>query len=196
MATNGKKSTLSVGYLTVCEHEGQGFFGGYLVLNTSGRPLEFHCTAPVKPGRAQEILYGATLRPYLYGQQIGQALLKKSRVTADVVFTDQEPVLAIREFIDQPVVFAAAESDDLPQTTTVASTPRIRVDDTHHSPQPFGMRLRSFTIGPRQLAVLEAYPRDAEVVQREWERYVGEVDLQEPFCRIREAIDEARKTTR
>ena len=53
----------------------QGLFGGYLVLNLLGRPLEFHCTAPVRPNRAQEILYGPTLDPYLCGERIGQTLV-------------------------------------------------------------------------------------------------------------------------
>ena len=51
----------ALGFLTVVEHPQHGLFGGYLLLNHGGRPLEFHCTAPIKPNRAQEILYGPTL---------------------------------------------------------------------------------------------------------------------------------------
>lgn len=58
MASPAGKSTIALGFLTVVEHKQHGLFGGYLVLNQVGRPLEFHCTAPVKPNRAQEILYG------------------------------------------------------------------------------------------------------------------------------------------
>ena len=43
----------ALGFLTVLEHEHLGLVGGYLILNTAGRPLEFHCTAPVKPNRAR-----------------------------------------------------------------------------------------------------------------------------------------------
>jgi hypothetical protein len=57
----------ALGFLAVVEHELHGLFGGYLLLNATGRPLEFHCTAPVRPNRAQQILYGPTLEPYLYG---------------------------------------------------------------------------------------------------------------------------------
>ena len=67
------KSQPALGFLTVLEHSQHGLMGGYLVLNISGRPLEFHCTAPIKPNRAQQILYGPTLEPYLFGEQIGQA---------------------------------------------------------------------------------------------------------------------------
>ena len=61
------KGVPAIGFLTVTEHAEHGLFGGYLILNVSGRPLEFHCTAPLKPSRAQEILYGPTLRPFLFG---------------------------------------------------------------------------------------------------------------------------------
>ena len=74
----GPKSLLAIGFLTVTRDVEQGLFGGYLVLNFLGRPLEFHCTAPVRPNRAQEILYGPTLDPYLVGERIGQALLETS----------------------------------------------------------------------------------------------------------------------
>ena len=58
--------TAALGFITVCEHAELGTIGGYLILNASARPLEFHCTTPVKPTRAQEILYGATLKPVLF----------------------------------------------------------------------------------------------------------------------------------
>ncbi len=76
MSSSTQKSMpAGIGFLSVIEHDELGLFGGYLVLNMAGRPLEFHCTSPVRPNRAQEILYGPTLRPFLFGEQIGQALL-------------------------------------------------------------------------------------------------------------------------
>ena len=66
--TAAARSVPAIGFLTAVEHAEYGFFGGYLIVNAAGRPLEFHCTAPVKATRAQEILYGPTLRDYLYEQ--------------------------------------------------------------------------------------------------------------------------------
>src|SRR6185503_12431585 len=85
-------------------HEQHGFFGGYLVLNSSGRPLEFHCTAPIKPNRAQEILYGPTLQPYLYGEQIGQTLVRASQLKVPLLVTDLAPMLATAELVAEPLV--------------------------------------------------------------------------------------------
>src|SRR3989304_4623640 len=98
------KSNLALGFLTVLEYPAHGLVGGYLVLNQSGRPLEFHCTAPIKPNRAQQILYGPTLEPYLFGEQIGRALLARAAIEPVVICTDCEPALAVRRFIEVPVV--------------------------------------------------------------------------------------------
>ena len=51
MSNGDLKSQAALGFFTVLEHEQQGLIGGYLILNQAGRPLEFHCTAPVKANR-------------------------------------------------------------------------------------------------------------------------------------------------
>jgi len=79
MAEDHRKSKPNLGFLTVLEHPQHGLFGGYLVLNAAAQPLEFHCTAPIKPNRAQEILYGPTLQSFLYGEQIGRTLLENPK---------------------------------------------------------------------------------------------------------------------
>ena len=99
MNASGQKSLPAIGFLTVTRDDEHGFFGGYLILNALGRPLEFHCTAPVRPNRAQEILYGPTLEPYLCGERIGQTLLSKSKVLPALAVTDLESVLAARPFV-------------------------------------------------------------------------------------------------
>ncbi len=104
MNTIDSKSKPALGFLTVVHHPQYGLFGGYLILNAAGRPLEFHCTAPIKPNRAQEILYGPTLESFLYGEQIGQALVGQGGITPLLVCTDKEPALAAREYIAMPVV--------------------------------------------------------------------------------------------
>src|ERR1700675_675492 len=103
MADRDAKSPLLLGFLTVVSHEQHGLFGGYLLLNAHGRPLEFHCTAPVKPNRAQQILFGPTLESYLYGEQIGQTLLAKGSVEPLAVCTDVELVLSVRDYVSLPV---------------------------------------------------------------------------------------------
>ena len=63
MASNDSQEPISLGFITVIDHVDLGCIGGYLILNLGGRPLEFHCTAPVRANRAQQILYGVSLKP-------------------------------------------------------------------------------------------------------------------------------------
>ena len=186
MSNRNDKSVPTLGFLTVVEHTPGGLFGGLLVLNLAGRPLEFHCTAPVKANRAQEILYGPTLKPYLYGEQIGGALLAKLKTPALAVCTDSEHVLSLRDHIEIPVALippscvedanAAGEASHGTQTAQLAVAPP---------------HIRSFTLGSYEVAVSAQHQADQAVLEGMWQEKGIDLDLNEPFTRIREAIEEA-----
>ena len=194
-------ASASLGFLTVCEHEG-GLFGGYLVLNLSGRPLEFHCTAPVRPSRTQAILYGPTLKPYLYGEQIGQALLEKAKSPPLIVFTDVPPAMTVRDFIVWPVAYVPPADDAalLAAALPAAAPPTdssFRCDAAHPGPPgPTALRLHRFSLGPLVLGVSANHLEDESAVVERWRPHCAEFDLREPFNRIRDAIDEARRSVR
>jgi len=192
--THDHNLNAAFGFLTVVEDEQLGLFGGYLVLNTNGRPLEFHCTAPVKPNRAQEILYGPTLGDYLYGEQIGRTLLSRSQIEPRAVCTDREPALAVREHVDIPVVLVLPNECSPPSgvdDASPASTARQawRLDDAHRDLR--GAHVLRLGQSRVALCTHDAARRE-QTVQR-----LGDVpdsfDLNEPFERIREAIEEARR---
>ena len=65
---------VNLGFLTVL-NEGNSFVGGYLVTNNWGRPLEFRLSTAVQPNRVQQVLYAATLRPYICADLIGKTLV-------------------------------------------------------------------------------------------------------------------------
>ena len=103
------------GFYSVMEIETIGYCGGYLVLNEIGRPLEFHCTLPVKPGRSQEILYGSTLRNFLICEHIGPSLIKKAKNRAGLILVNQEEALGLNAKIEIDVALVkATEADDVP----------------------------------------------------------------------------------
>ncbi len=178
------KSLTAIGFLTVVEHEPHGLFGGYLVLNPAGRPLEFHCTAPVKANRAQEILYGPTLQPYLYGEQIGQTLVSKSKIAPPLVLTDVEPVLAMRELVDTPLAVVLGHRE----RETAEGETLYRLDRPHRQ-----IRLATFEVGRHRLAVPASFERDSERLAAQLLAVAERIDLVEPFERIRDAIAEAQK---
>jgi hypothetical protein len=198
MSASTAKAAASVGFLTVLDQGEDGLFGGYLVLNAAGRPLEFHCTAPVKANRAQQILYGRTLAPYLYGEQIGQTLVGKAKTSPRWICTDVQPALSVREFIETPVALvleAAAEQDEAPSDEPESSV-RWRLDAAQpNAPRPHAAGLLEFDLDGFPLAVSPSWSDDCEAVKSVWRELAG-LDLREPFTRIREAIEEAQKAAR
>ena len=192
MTAGSAKPKPALGFLTTVEDPKDGLFGGYLVLNLAGRPLEFLCTAPIKPNRAQQILYGPTLEPYLFGEQIGQTLVSKGRIEPQVVCTDREPALALREFVTMPVVLVLRSGDpspeaDAPHAADPGASNTWRLDGPHGTPGG----LIGFRLGRNRLAVPDSGEDDPRTIT---DRLSGfGFDLAEPFERIREAIAEARR---
>jgi hypothetical protein len=176
----GTKPVSTLGFLTIVDDPQHGACGGFLVLNASGRPLEFHCTMPLKPNRAQEILYGPTLRPYLYGEQIGATLIAKAATAPAVVCTDLPDVLAARPHVEPPLVLVLSGNAEC--ETRSAEFRNSNSTDT-------------IRLGSHELAVAEEHAGDREAVLAHLEP-LGEFDLLEPFGRIREAIEEAQRGSR
>ena len=172
MSVTSQHPVVCLGFLSVIENADLGFLGGYLLLNPAGRPLEFHCTAPVRPNRTQEILYGAALRPFLYGELIGQTLLAKSRHTPLVVCTDSPAALAARDTSQIPLVLVQA------------------VDAASTSPQPSAPNL--FRLGQSLVLTAPRFENDRQVICQAWPSQAEQLDLLEPFERIREALMEAQ----
>lgn len=187
MSNRNEKTVPTLGFLTVVEHTPGGLFGGLLVLNLAGRPLEFHCTAPVKANRAQEILYGPTLKPYLYGEQIGGALLAKLKTPALAVCTDSEHVLALRDHCDVPVVLVPPACSE--EAAEVDASPTYRLDAAQVAVAP--PHIRSFQLGTYEVAVRAEHEADGATLESLWQQQSIDLDLNEPFTRIREAIEEA-----
>jgi hypothetical protein len=162
-----------LGFFTTVEDAQHGLFGGYLLLDHGGRPLEFHCTAPIKPNRAQEILYGPTLRPYLVGEQIGQTLVRKSMLAPTAVCVDSQEALELRNHVQLPVMLVCGDGTERSEPRTVALT--------------------EMTAGRNRLAVAARHAEDLECVERFVSALPEAFDLTEPFGRIREAIAEAQR---
>lgn len=175
MSNSSADVSRTIGFCTVRAHAEHGFFGGYLILNTHARPLEFHCTLPVKPSRAQEILYGRTLPDFVCGEQIGKALTSKAKLTPQLVLTDCSAVLALSHVSD---VLVACITD------AVAAT-------NNNIPAMDAERLRSIKIGTHQATILRDDLHTAEKLSDLWRALDVTMDICEPFQRIAEALLEA-----
>jgi hypothetical protein len=187
MGARGDKSIGALGFVTVCDLAGRGLVGGYLLLNAAGRPLEFHCTAPVRPSRAQEILYGPTLEPFLYGEQIGRALLEKTTAKPVAVLVDLVSVLAAQAFVDAPLAVVHARRDDDGESSATAMSGSLRPPKFH-----------CFRLNDCTIALPVARQGDEATIVERMTLLGATFDLVEPFERIREAVGEAHRdaTTR
>lgn len=163
----------SIGFYTVEQSDTLGWTGGYLILNHVGRPLEFHCTLPVRPTRAHEILYGATLRGHLIGERIGTTLLKQARVRPLIVCGDQPEILRLADHVDTPVVWVRGDAACGADAAEETHVPTITAPHDRYS--------------------LRIEARFATRVREALERLADLPDFAEPFARIREAIREAQQ---
>ena len=120
MPADSAKPLSAFGFLTALKDSNHGWFGGYLLVSTLGRPLEFHCTTPVLPNRAQEILYGDSLEPYVLGELIGQSLRAEATQPVTVVLTDRPEMLAISSSTQEPMAFVQHRESSTENTSSNA----------------------------------------------------------------------------
>jgi hypothetical protein len=155
----------NLGFLSVHQESG-GFVGGYLVTNSWGRPLEFRLSSAVQPNKVQTILYGDTLHRYLCGEVIGKTLIDKTATSVQWVLVDNPMTLDLRLCVDCPVGLWHSLVDP-------------------NQPMP-GLLVQA------RLYCHPHFPEDVDALRQRIDQ-LGPLDFGEPFARIREAINEARR---
>ncbi len=131
---------------------------------------------PLKPSRAQELLYGATIDAFVAGEQIAKALVMKAKIKPDWILTDCAAVLAISAVSD---VDAAL----------------LHFDDNHadnfRPPRGVAGELKRTNIQPWELSLLSSKFEREPQLKKTLEVLAANFDLSEPFQRINEALLEA-----
>lgn len=169
-STSTSTRSFRVGYLTAIDTPGDGYMAGLLVTNRFGRPVEFQCTSPVRPTRPQQLLYGDTLLPFLLGELMGLALIERLGTKPDLLVTDNEAILELRNHIDVPMACVAPPDTDL-ATDTAPPLGRVK-------------------IGQRVLSVHSSHDSDAAALHHGATQLCETTDLQEPLQRVRLALKE------
>ena len=212
--------TDNLGFLTVINQAHSGLTGGYLVLNRAGRPLEFHCTSPLAPDKIQQILYGDTLQPFLYGEKIAKTLIQRSKLPVLTVLTNHAAVLPVLPLVSTPIVYVFGSPAEPEVAENSEDTPHVREisEELSESLKEFGIAnanlrtracgndeeakvppvpgfdtsiWREVRIGNRSIAVSGAEESAKENLISEIRGVARTIDLLEPFARIRRALDEA-----
>lgn len=175
--------TSRLGFLSVIEIADFGFSGGLLIVSMLGKPIEFHCTAPTTLNRAQRILYGRTWQSFLCCDQIGMTLIDKARTQPDVFITDNECILPLSEVVDRPLVYLEnLTNDEVTPDSGMVSAPV----GSHRS------SLAHFDVENRKLWFDRAVARQDDDFQEICQKFSYTLPLNEPFERIRHAIEEAQ----
>lgn len=159
-----------LGYLIVSEIKGLGFCGGLLLVTNSGRPIEFHCAAPIKANRAQQILYGATLKEFLVCDQIGVSLLNKLKRSPCAVLIQDRELNGLEAHVDFPVVLINQQTDES-EFSNESELKNRMLEIANHQFEVFGDQ--------------------TEQVEQLLKTFTENLPINEPFERIREAINEA-----
>ena len=168
----------TLGFLTVRQHAEHGYFGGFLVLNTFARPLEFHCTLPLKPSRAQVLLYGPTIHDFVCGEQIAAALIDKAKLKPALVLTDCLAALALSQVSDRLVAMVPEEGEQPAQAGGLEKPPSKVIT-------------RELMVGEQRLLVPFDSAGTEEKIADCLDDLAAYFELDEPFQRILDALLEA-----
>jgi hypothetical protein len=173
MPSEPVNSAATFGYLSTWDTPEHGCLGGYLVVSSLGRPLEFHCTAPIRPSRAQQILFGPTLWPFVMGEQIGGALIAEAKLRPQVILVDHAATLCLRPQVASAMVHWKASAGE-----------GVGID-------PSSAEL--LQVANSWFEVASDYISDRDVAHSLLTVLAQHVDLPEPFERIHQAIREAQR---
>jgi len=162
--------------------DGQGYYGGVLVADALGKPLEFRCTTEaVRPTKVQRTLYGESLLPCIATELIGAPLLQAVQVRPEVVLVPDQMLLELRPATTYPVLLVerygeAFEVTDAVEEEAAASEALLRSPQSRFQP-----------------VVLRAHPRyaaDASEWRGRLAEAFGRMDLMEPFERVKTALEQ------
>lgn len=196
MTNNSSSDVNSIGYLSTKVLDSQEYVGGLLIVDLHARPLEFHCTAPVRPKRAQAILYGATLKSHLLHQLIPASLLAKAGHRPEIVFVDQLEFIQRADEAEVPLVYLKSSSGAGSAKSTDGSVAPQPGFGEETSDNPLVIDRFRFVDRPQYSF---AFHVDRKVEQRDIENTLDAishcVSVHEPFERLEIALRESNRAS-
>jgi len=171
------------------DHSGK-YFGAVLITDSTGVPLEFRCTHPIKPSLVQKQLYGKMLLPYISVTLCGLPLLNTLNIKPSLLIVKKDWFLEIREKSDIPIVFIKTSGEisgeisgellDFQSTATADSADMLLseiIDD------------RVGELKPINLYVKNKYKEDIGNNIEKLKKIFYKIDPLEPFDRILKALE-------
>ena len=139
--------------------------GGILTTDIETRPYEFRVTSPIKPTQVQQILYGATLKDYVYGELICAPLVKATKEKLSLVLAKEPYIVAMRPLVSVPVILIHYEGKQM-----------------------------SESLRPVSLSAHKSFQSELSFAQTVLAPVMQSHDLIEPFERLKLALNEVHRT--
>src|SRR2546426_12821324 len=90
----------AIGFLGYREFDdGEAYRGAILVTDEWSKPLEFRCTAPVRPTQLQRTLYGKSLLPHIFTELIGAPQISSVREKPQLILIREDCYFDVRHKI-------------------------------------------------------------------------------------------------
>jgi hypothetical protein len=159
--------------------DGGSYRGAILATDDWGKPLEFRCTAPVKPTSVQRTLYGSTLMPHILVELIAKPLTDALNEKPAAVLVSEPLFLGLRYKVDVPVVWIRRQSLDIKVTTEADNS------DGHTI-------LMDCESGRFEPVIMEShweFPQDTDSCARLLKELFGRWDIVEPFERLYKGLE-------
>lgn len=150
----------------------EAYRGAILITDESTKPVEFRCTAPVRPTPLQRMLYGDSLLPHILIELIGLPLLTSIRERPGVILISDPAFLELRSKTKFIVIHLSPAG---PRTTGSQIQTKVGTQVLECSSGRFPSLLLSTHSGE---------PAHVDAVVEQLRTLFASSDLMEPFARI------------
>jgi hypothetical protein len=159
-----------IAFLDVFElDENSAYRGGCLVTDQETRPIEFRCTAAIRPTELQRVLYGKKLLEYICNDLVGLPIIKALQSKPSLVLVRLPELLKMRPNIAVPVLWI--------ETTPEGDIQRISpYMGNREEAEGAKLMLKNFS----KEEIIEPFTRVFNAVEEAHRQKVGDVRQEKP----------------
>lgn len=166
---------MTLGFLGIHRFENDAATrGAMLVTDMQTKPLEFRVTAPVRPQKFQNILYGELLDEHLAVELVGFPLLNSLQQKPDVIIVRDILFLGMNNKKEIPVILILKEDDTL--TKKGIFTEQLNPTDSAHP--------------SAKICTTSQFETNLGEIAQQLQSIFSNKDLIEPFNRIQKACED------
>ena len=156
--------------------EGEAYRGAILVTDDWSKPLEFRCTAPVRPTPLQRTLYGKSLLPHILTELVGLPLINSVKERPQLVLISEEAFFDLRHKLPLPVI------------RITNGTGKPASGEREGKARSVLLQSASGKFKQVQADAHTKFAADLDLASESLREFFGRWDLSEPFQRMAEGL--------